>query len=145
MLTEHGMKIAPSTYYDQVNRRPSKRELRDAQIVEAIVAERARQKLFARFGPRKMWLHLRGTGLDVARCTIERLYAEQGWAGALRAKKVRTTIADEKAARPADLVERDFTATAPNQLWVADFERHEALSNRVGVGDLHRLAVAAAG
>ena len=115
------MKIAPSTYYDNVSRRPSKRTLRDAEIVELIVAERARQKLFARFGARKMWLHLRSQGHDVARCTVERLYAEQGWAGALRAKKVRTTIRDENARRPADLVDRDFTATAPNQLWVADF------------------------
>jgi putative transposase len=121
VLSQHGLKIAPSTYYEQLNRRPSKRDLRDAEIVELIVAERARQKLFARFGARKMWLHLRSKGHDVARCTIERLYAEQGWAGALRAKKVRTTIADDKAERPADLVERDFTATAPNQLWVADF------------------------
>ena len=121
MLSQHGLKIAPSTYYEQVSRRPSKRDLRDAEVVELMVAERARQKLFARFGARKMWLHLRSKGHDVARCTIERLYAEQGWAGALRAKKVRTTIADDKAERPADLVDRDFTATAPNQLWVADF------------------------
>jgi putative transposase len=121
VLSEHGIKIAPSTYYDQVSRRPSRRDLRDVQIVEAISAERDRQKLFTRFGPRKMWLHLRGQGVDVARCTIERLYAEQGWAGALRAKRIRTTIADEHADRPADLVDRDFTATAPNQLWVADF------------------------
>lgn len=121
MLSQHGIKIAPSTYYEIVSRRPSRRELRDAEIVELIVAERGRQKLFARFGPRKMWLHLRGKGHDVARCTIERLYAEQGWAGALRAKKIRTTIADESAQRPADLVDRDFTARAPNQLWVADF------------------------
>jgi putative transposase len=121
VLTEHGVKIAPSTYYDNVARQPSRRDLRDGQIVEAITAERDRNKLFTRFGPRKMWLHLRGRGFDVARCTIERLYAEQGWAGALRAKKIRTTIADEHAERPADLVDRDFTATAPNQLWVADF------------------------
>ncbi len=121
VLTEHGLKIAPSTYYERVSRRPSRRDLRDGEIVELIVAERARQKLFTRFGPRKMWLHLRGKGHDVARCTVERLYAEQGWAGALRAKRVRTTIADDNAARPADLVDRDFTATAPNQLWVADF------------------------
>ena len=145
MPSQHGLKIAPSSYYEQLSRQPSKRDLRDAEIVELIVAERARQKLFARFGARKMWLHLRSQGHDVARCTIERLYAEQGWAGALRAKKIRTTIADDTAMRPADLVDRDFTATAPNQLWVADFERHEALSNRVGVGDLHRLAVAAVG
>lgn len=121
MLTQHGLKIAPSSYYEQLNRQPSRRDLRDAEIVALIVAERARQKLFANFGPRKMWLHLRGQGHEVARCTIERLYGEQGWAGALRAKKVRTTIPDDHAQRPADLVDRDFTATAPNQLWVADF------------------------
>jgi putative transposase len=122
VLSQHGIKIAPSTYYDNLNRQPSRRDLRDAQIIEAITAERDRQKLFTRFGPRKMWLHLRSAkNLDVARCTIERLYAEQGWAGALRAKRLRTTIADEHAERPADLVDRDFTATAPNQLWVADF------------------------
>ena len=121
MLTEHGLKIAPSTYYDNVTRQPSKRALRDAEIVELIVAERARQKLFARFGARKMWLHLRGKGHDVARCTSERLYAEQGWVGALRLKKVRTTIPDESADRPTDLVDRQFFATRPNQLWVADF------------------------
>jgi putative transposase len=121
VLSEHGIKIAPSTYYDNVSRKPSKRALRDAEIVGAIKAERSRQKLFARFGARKMWLHLRSKGLDVARCTIERLYAEQGWAGALRAKKVRTTIPDENAQRPADLVDRQFVASRPNQLWVADF------------------------
>ncbi len=121
MLSEHGIKIAPSTYYDNVSRKPSKRALRDAQVVEAIEAERARQRLFVRFGARKMWLHLRSKGHDVARCTVERLYAEQGWAGALRAKRVRTTIPDEKAERPADLVDRQFVASRPNQLWVADF------------------------
>ncbi len=121
VLSEHGIKIAPSTYYDNVSRRPSKRALRDAEIVEAIRAERARQKLFTRFGARKMWLHLRSQGHDVARCTIERLYAEQGWVGALRRKKVRTTVPDESAQRPADLVDRQFFATRPNELWVADF------------------------
>ncbi|WP_157514979.1 hypothetical protein [Nocardioides sp. J54] len=54
MLSEHGVKIAPSTYYENVARQPSKRALRDAEIVALIAAERARQKLFARFGARKM-------------------------------------------------------------------------------------------
>jgi hypothetical protein len=67
-------------------RRPSKLALRDAEIVAVMIAERDRQKLIRRFGARKMWLHLRSTGHDVARCTIERLYAQQGWAGAVRAK-----------------------------------------------------------
>ena len=60
-------------------------------------------------------------GHDVARCTVERIYAEQGWVGAMRAKKIRTTIADESAERPTDLVDRQFFATRPDQLWVADF------------------------
>ncbi|MEG9227288.1 IS3 family transposase [Aeromicrobium sp. Sec7.5] len=121
VLSEHGLKIAPSTYYDNVSRRPSKRALRDGQIVALIEAERQRQKFVARFGARKMWLHLRGRGHDVARCTIERLYRQQGWEGARRRKKHRTTIADPSARRPADLVDRQFLATRPNQLWVADF------------------------
>ena len=121
MLAEHGIKIAPSTFYEVIARRPSKRVLRDAELVALIESERARQKLLARFGARKMWLHLRRQGHDVARCTIERLYRQQGWVGALRLKKVRTTIGDPAAARPGDLVDRQFWAARPNQLWVADF------------------------
>jgi putative transposase len=121
VLSEHGCRIAPSTYYDNLSRGPSARALRDEQIVALMVAERDRQKLVKRFGARKMWLHLRGKGHDVARCTIERLYAEQGWAGATRDKAPRTTIPAQDHDRPGDLVDRDFTATAPNQLWVADF------------------------
>ncbi|MBC7761073.1 MAG: IS3 family transposase [Candidatus Saccharibacteria bacterium] len=121
VLTEHGMKIAPSTYYDNAGRCPSKRALRDGQIVDLIVAERTRQKLAARFGARKMWLRLRAQGHDVARCTIERIYAEQGWVGALRRKKIRTTVPDDTAERPEDLVDRQFWASRPDQLWVADF------------------------
>ena len=86
-----------------------------------MVAERDRQKLVKRLRARKMWLHLRGKGHDVARSTIERLYAEQGWAGATRGKAPRTTIPAEDRDRPGDLVDRDFTATAPNHLWVAGF------------------------
>lgn len=57
----------------------------------------------------------------MARCTIERLMAQNDWQGAVRGKRVRTTISDPRDARAADLVDRDFTARAPNQLWVADF------------------------
>jgi putative transposase len=78
VLAEHGIKIAPSTYYEARSRRPSRRERRDAEIVAVITAERSRQRLLARFGSRKMWLHLRRQGHDVARCTIERLYRQQG-------------------------------------------------------------------
>jgi putative transposase len=120
VLSEHGCKIAPSTYYEARQRPASRRALRDAEIV-ALIAQARDHRFRVRFGARKMWLYLRAQGHDVARCTIERLMAREGWAGALRGKKHRTTIPAETDARPADLVDRDFTATAPNQLWVADF------------------------
>ena len=127
------MKIAPSTCYEARNRGPSKRALRDAEIVELIRSARE-QRFVARFGARKMWLHLRRQGHDVARCTIERLMTANGWQGVLRGKRVRTTIADPRDARAADLVDRDFTATAPNQLWVADFTYVATWSGTVYVG-----------
>jgi transposase InsO family protein len=66
-------------------------------------------------------LHLRRQGHDVARCTVERLMREMGIHGVRRGRFVVTTRADPAAARPADRVDRDFTTTAPKQLWVADF------------------------
>jgi putative transposase len=120
VLSEHGVKIAPSTYYEARDRGPSKRAVRDAEVIVLIAAARE-HKFRVRFGARKMWLHLRASGHDVARCTVERLMTQQGWVGALRGKKVRTTIPAAGDQRPDDLVDRDFTATAPNQLWVADF------------------------
>jgi len=121
VLSEHGITIAPSTYYEARGRAPSKRALRDAEIIGLIAAARRERPLRRRFGARKMWLHLRSSGHEVARCTVERLMAQQGWSGALRAKGVRTTIRSASDPRPEDLVDRDFTASRPNQLWVADF------------------------
>jgi len=121
VLKQHGIKIAPSTYYEARSRPPSKRTMRDAEIVALIEAAREERPLRKALGARKMWLYLRGRGHEVARCTVERLMTQQGWAGALRGKGVRTTIPRPGDPRPEDLVDRDFTATAPNQLWVADF------------------------
>jgi putative transposase len=67
-----------------------------------------------------VWLALNREGIAVARCTVERLMAELGLTGAVRGKTKRTTIADPAAARPADLVQRQFAPSAPNRLWVAD-------------------------
>ncbi len=73
------------------------------------------------YGARKVWLQLRREGIEVARCTVERLMRELGIAGAAAArKKPRTTVPGPGAGRPADLLERDFTAPAPNRRWVAD-------------------------
>jgi putative transposase len=121
VLSEHGIPISVSTYYEWVGRAPTRRQLRDQQVTDLILAERDACKLVAALGSRKMWLHLRGKGHDVARCTVERLYREHGWEGARYGKRPRTTIPDEAAVRPADLVERDFAPPAPNRLWVADF------------------------
>jgi putative transposase len=120
VLNEHGVKIAPSTFYEVKSRRPSKRQVRDDELVTLIEAERERQKFIRRFGARKMWLHLRGQGHDVARCTIERLYGAQGWVGATRQRKFKPHPSDGSP-RPVDLVDRQFWAARPNQLWVADF------------------------
>jgi putative transposase len=122
VLSEHGCSIAPSTFYDAVSRRPSRRQLRDEQLMQIISDERESNRFVAGLGARKMWLRLRGQGHDVARCTVERLMAQMGITGLTRQqRRVRTTIADPAAARPLDLVDRHFAATAPNQLWVADF------------------------
>jgi putative transposase len=121
VLSEHGIPISVSTYYEWVGRAPTRRQLRDQLVTDLILAERDACKLVAALGSRKMWLHLRGKGHDVARCTVERLYREHGWEGARYGKRPRTTIPDEAAVRPADLVERDFAPPAPNRLWVADF------------------------
>ncbi len=75
---------------------------------------------FSCYGARKVWRQLRREGHRVARCTVERLMRKMGLQGAVRGKTRRTTIPDDAASRPADLVDRDFTATRPNQLWVAD-------------------------
>lgn len=118
VLSEHGIKIAPSTFYDARDRELSKREQRDRELKEVIFAEWSKRQVL---GARKLWLRLRRNGHEVARCTVERLMRELGIAGATRGKKPTTTIVDPKAARPTDLVNRHFAAMTPDTLWVADF------------------------
>jgi putative transposase len=119
VLTEHGCPIAPSTYYGAIGRPPSARARRDEQLRAAII--RVRQGNYDVYGPRKVWLALNRQGTPVARCTVERLMRQMGLAGARRGKKVRTTVPGPAAARPADLVRRNFARPAPDRLWVADF------------------------
>jgi len=110
--------IAPSTYCAAKSRPPSSRSLRDAALTEKITAVWRASR--GRYGARKVWRELLRQGEGVARCTVERLMRSEGLSGVVRGKKVFTTQADETAPRPDDLVERDFTAPAPNRLWVAD-------------------------
>jgi putative transposase len=110
--------IAPSTYYQHRRRRPSARAVRDAALQVEI--RRVHAEHFGVYGARKIWRQLGREGISVARCTVERLMGELGLEGVRRGKPHKTTTPEAAAARPADLVERDFSASRPNQLWVAD-------------------------
>jgi putative transposase len=143
VLTDYGVKIAPSTYYAARSRPKSRRAIEDEKLMKEI--QRVYDENYQVYGARKIWHQLRRDGVRVGRGRVERLMRRLGLAGAVRGKTVRTTIADPDGVRAADLVKRCFVAGAPNRLWVADFERHEALLNREEVQDLLRSAVAAAG
>jgi putative transposase len=81
------------------------------------------------YGARKVWRELRRQGIEAARCTVERLMGELGIAGAsARRKKPRTTVPGVAGQRPADLLRRDFTASAPDRRWVADITYVETAS-----------------
>jgi transposase InsO family protein len=116
--------IAPSTYYAH-RRRAAEPELRCARAKrdDELRADirRVWEANFRVYGVRKVWHQLLREGIEVARCTVERLMREMGLQGVVRGKKPRTTQPAENAMeRPRDLVDRDFSAPAPNRLWVAD-------------------------
>jgi putative transposase len=119
VLSEHGLPIAPSTYYEARSRPPSARALRDEQL--RVEIGRVHQVNYGVYGARKVWMTLGRQEMPVARCTVEQLMTELGLSGARRGKKKRTTIADPQAVRAGDLVGRKFNPNAPNVLWVADF------------------------
>ena len=113
------LQFAPSTYYAAKARPASPRSLRDETIKQEIA--RVYEENYSVYGARKIWHQLGREGFYIARCTIERLMAALGIKGARRGRGfIRTTISDELAMRPKDLVERDFSANGPNRLWVAD-------------------------
>lgn len=118
------LQIAPSSYYEAKARERDPhcappRVRRDATLCGEIL--RVWHENFCVYGARKAWRQLNREQIPVARCTVERLMRKIGLKGAIRGAQFKTTIPDEKAARPLDLVERKFTAERPNQLWVADF------------------------
>ena len=111
--------IAPSTYHAAKKRPPSARTMRDAELRPQIL--RVWEQNLAVYGADKVWDQLNKDSVRVARCTVERLMAEMGLQGCRRGRIwVRTTQGDDRLDRPADLVERQFRAPAPNRLWVAD-------------------------
>lgn len=121
MLTAHDCKIAPSTYYAHHKRQatPAARTVRDRELKTLI--QDAYEANYRVYGARKIWRLLNRQGVAVARCTVERLMRELGITGAVRGKRVITTIPDVSAERAPDLVDRNFVAPAPNRCWVADF------------------------
>ncbi|MCW2688738.1 MAG: putative transposase [Mycobacterium sp.] len=119
VLSEHGCKIATSTYYAAKKRLPSARAVRDAELDEQI--QRIHADNYGVYRARKVWKQLQREGHRVARCTVERRMKALGLQGVRRGKKIRTTVGDESHERAGDLVRRNFTAQAPNHTWVADF------------------------
>lgn len=113
------LQIAPSTYHAAKARPPAARAVRDAELRPEIL--RVYEENLAVYGADKIWDQLNKESIVVARCTVERLMREIGIQGCRRGRIwVRTTESDESQHRPADLVDRDFHAPAPNVLWVAD-------------------------
>jgi transposase InsO family protein len=108
-----------STVYARRSRPPSRRSLRDEEILCEI--NEVRTGHAGCYGARRTWVELRRRGVQVARCTVERIMRSQGVVGVQRGRKApRTTTTDAAAVRPPDLVNRNFTATAPDQLWLSD-------------------------
>ena len=128
--TEYGVEpicqqlpIAPSTYYEQKAREDDPERLPDRTRRDSaleIVIQRVWEENFEVYGARKVWRQLNRECIEVARCTVERLMKRLGIQGVTRGAKCWTTVSDDTLARPVDLVNREFTATRPNQLWVAD-------------------------
>jgi putative transposase len=128
---EHGvepiceqLQIAPSTYYEHRARQADPQRLpprlkRDQILIPEI--RRVYEQNFGVYGARKVWRQMGREAIEVARCTVERLMGMLGLQGVVRGRRCRTTIPDESTVRPLDRVNRQFHASGPNQLWVADF------------------------
>jgi putative transposase len=113
------LQVAPSSYYAARCRPVSARASSDAELAPKIL--KVFNDNYQVYGARKLWRQLRRGGELVGRDRVARLMRTLGIAGAVRGKPRRTTIGDPAAARAPDLVNRQFTATRPNQLWVSDF------------------------
>jgi len=126
-LSAHGIAISPRTFHARRSRPPSRRAVRDAWLAGLLRSmfepdELGRRRPESLYGAVKAWGYLRRQGVQVARCTIERLMRANGWRGNVRGRrKPRTTVPDPAHPRHPDLVNRDFRASRPGELLVADF------------------------
>ena len=121
VLTEHGCQVAARTYrsWRQGTRPIATSTVSDAVIIDALIRVQGTPE--GLYGRRKMTHWLRRQGHDVAFCTVDRLMRDLGMNGVRRGKGVRTTVPASDGHRAGDLLDRDFTAPAPNTRWVADF------------------------
>jgi hypothetical protein len=134
--------VSTSGFYAWRGRAPSVRSRTDAVLLEHIRAAHAESH--CTYGVPRVHAELRATGTHVGRRRVARLMRTAGLAGRCPKRVRRTTIpAIVPAAEPPDLVRRDFHPSAPDRLWVADIERHEAPCNRAEMKGLRRWAVAA--
>jgi hypothetical protein len=118
------LRVAPSSYHTHAARladpdKRSARARRDDEIREQI--KRVHDASFGLYGTRKVWYQLHRDGIDVAKCTVERLMRAMGLAGIRRGKTCVTTVSNPKAPCPLDRVNRAFKVERPNALWVVDF------------------------
>ena len=115
--------IAPSTYYrfKNLERNPEKQSDR-VKRYESLAPEvqRVWDENRGVYGARKVWKQLNRESIPIGRWTVERLMKKLGIEGVVRGRSCKTTIPDELADKPLDLVNREFKASKPNQLWVAD-------------------------
>jgi transposase InsO family protein len=127
VLQGQGVQVAARTYraWKAPGRRVAARTITDAVVTNALLTARTspdgRPTPESLYGRRKMTALLRRRGLPVAHCTVDRLMRELGMQGVRRGKQPRTTIPDADGRRARDLLDRDFTAPAPNRVWIADF------------------------
>ena len=115
--------IAPSVYFEHKAREADPERLPARAWRDAVLRDQIQQVWddnFKVYGARNVWRQLNREETPVARCTMDRQMRGMGLQGAIRGRKFKTTITDETATRPPDLVQRNFTATRPNQLWVSD-------------------------
>lgn len=155
VLREQGLQVAARTYRAWRSRRPAARTISDAQVVDAVrqiawtTGPDGRRQLSPEglYGRRKMTAYLRCTGLpEVSRGAVDRAMQVLGLEGVRRAKGVRTTIPAKDGRRAGDLLDRDFTAAAPNRKWVTDFTHVRTWAGMVYVGfivDCHSQRIVA--
>ncbi len=112
--------VSVSAYYERASGRRSARSMEDERLLDRICE--LHEANYCAYGYRRTWKALLRAGENVGRDRVRRLMRQHRIQGAKRrGKPWRTTKADPKATRSPDLVQRDFTASRPDEKWFADF------------------------